>query len=229
MAKEQDFYKEVAEKLIDQLQKGTAPWQRPWEAVQGGLPRNPTTGEEYHGGNVINLLMQGYQDPRWMTFRQAGEIGARVRKGEHGTRIIYWRFEGKQPVLDEDGKPKLDADGKQLQEEVRLERPRPFISYVFNAEQIEGLPPLEKETPVHSWSPVEKAEELLAKSGARIEHRSQSKAYYTPATDTITLPLKEQFKDQEGYYSTALHELGHWTGHESRLARDIHHPFGSEA
>ena len=228
MAREQDFYKEVAEKLIDQLQKGTAPWQRPWEVVQGGLPRNPTTGEEYHGGNVINLLMQGYQDPRWMTFRQAGEIGARVRKGEHGTRIIYWRFEGKQPVLDEDGKPKLDADGKQMKEEVRLERPRPFISYVFNAEQIEGLPPLEK-TPEHSWTPVEKAEELLAKSGARIEHRSQSKAYYTPSTDTITLPLKEQFKDQEGYYSTALHELGHWTGHESRLDRDIHHPFGSEA
>lgn len=228
MAREQDFYKEVAEKLIDQLQKGTAPWQRPWEVVQGGLPRNPTTGEEYHGGNVVNLLMQGYQDPRWMTFRQAGEIGARVRKGEHGTRIIYWRFEGKQPVLDEDGKPKLDANGKQIKEEVRLERPRPFISYVFNAEQMEGLPPLEK-TPEHSWTPVEKAEELLAKSGARIEHRSQSKAYYTPSTDTITLPLKEQFKDQEGYYSTALHELGHWTGHESRLDRDIHHPFGSEA
>ena len=93
---------------------------------------------------------------------------------------------------------------------------------------MEGLPPLEK-TPEHSWTPVEKAEELLAKSGARIEHRSQSKAYYTPSTDTITLPLKEQFKDQEGYYSTALHELGHWTGHESRLDRDIHHPFGSEA
>ncbi len=229
MAREQDFYKEVAEKLIDQLQKGTAPWQRPWETVHGAFPRNPTTGEEYHGGNMINLLMRGYQDPRWMTFRQAGEIGARVRKGEHGTRIIYWRFEGKQPVLDEDGKPKLDADGKQMKEEVRLERPRPFISYVFNAEQIEGLPPLEVKPPEHSWTPVEKAEELLAKSGARIEHRSQSKAYYTPSTDTITLPLKEQFKDQEGYYSTALHELGHWTGHESRLDRDIRHPFGSEA
>ena len=121
MAREQDFYKEVAEKLIDQLQKGTAPWQRPWEVAQGGLPRNPTTGEEYHGGNVINLLMQEYRDPRWMTFRQASEIGARVRKGEHGTRIIYWRFEGKQPVLDEDGKPKLDADGKQMKEEVRLD------------------------------------------------------------------------------------------------------------
>ena len=229
MAKEQDFYKEVAEKLIDQLQKGTAPWQRPWETIQGAFPYNPTTGEEYHGGNVINLLMQGYQDPRWMTFRQASEIGAQVRKGEHGTRIIYWRFEGKQPVLDEDGNPKLDADGKQIKEKVRLERPRPFISYVFNAEQIEGVPPLELKAPEHSWTPVEKAEELLAKSGARIVHRPQSKAYYTPSTDTITLPVKEQFKDQEGYYSTALHELGHWTGHETRLNRDIHHPFGSEA
>ena len=229
MGKEQDYYKEVAEKLIDQLQKGTAPWQRPWETIQGGFPYNPTTGEEYHGGNVINLLMQGYQDPRWMTFRQASEIGAHVRKGEHGTRIIYWRYEGMQPVLDEDGNPKLDADGKQIKEEVRLERPRPFISYVFNAEQIEGVPPLELKAPEHSWTPVEKAEELLAKSGARIVHRPQSKAYYTPSTDTITLPVKEQFKDQEGYYSTALHELGHWTGHETRLNRDIHHPFGSEA
>ena len=229
MAREQDFYREVTEKLIDQIQKGTAPWQRPWEGIQGAFPRNPTTGEEYHGGNMLNLMMQGYQDPRWMTFNQARDIGARVRKGEKGTRIIYWRFEGKQPVLDENGDPKLDENGNQMKEEVRLERPRPFISYVFNAEQIEGLPPLEMKIPEHSWTPVEKAEELLAKSGAKIEHRAQSKAYYTPSTDTITLPLKDQFKDPEGYYSTALHELGHWTGHESRLDRDIRHPFGSAA
>lgn len=227
MAREQDFYKDVAEKLIDQLQKGTAPWQRPWEGGESA-PYNPTTGEQYHGGNVINLLMQGYQDPRWMTFNQAKNIGAQVRKGEHGSRIIYWRFEGKQPVLDEDGNPKRDAAGKPLMEEVRLERPRPFISYVFNAEQIEGLPPLERKTPEHSWTPVEKAEELLNNSGALIEHHFQPKAYYTPSRDTITLPVKEQFKDQEGYYSTALHELGHWTGHESRLNRDIRHPFGSQ-
>lgn len=228
MAEPKEFYERVAQTIIEKLKQGTAPWQKGWDGgAYGSKPINPTTSKRYRGGNALFLMMQGYDDPRWMTYRQAAMQDAQVKKGEHGTPIVYWKFEEEHPVKDEQGKPIKDEDGKTKMKKVQLERPRAFLSYVFNAQQIEGLPPLVQNTD-NQWNISERAEPILANSGAKIEHKEQGKAFYRPTTDSITLPVKGQFFSDEKYYSTALHELGHWTGHESRLNRDLAHPFNSE-
>ena len=222
------FHEQVAEKLIEQLRQGTAPWQRPWEAGEAAslLPINPTTGKRYRGINTIQLMSQGRVDQRWLTYKQAAAAGAQVRKGEHGTAIQYWKFSEEQTRTDESGKPVLDAHGQPVKVEVRLERPRVFFATVFNAEQIDGLPPMQRRE--QTWNAVERAEAILLASGAVIQHGGQNRAFYRLRTDSIHLPDKGQFPSADNYYATALHELGHWTGHASRLGRDLAHPFGSE-
>jgi len=223
-----EFHEQVAEKLIEQLRQGTAPWQRPWEAGEAAslLPINPTTGKRYRGINAIQLMSQGRVDQRWLTYKQAAAAGAQVRKGEHGTAIQYWKFSEEQTRLDESGKPVLDAQGQPVKAEVRLERPRVFFATVFNAEQIDGLPPMQRRE--QTWDAVERAEAILLASGAVIQHGGQNRAFYRLRTDSIHLPDKGQFPSADNYYAIALHELGHWTGHPSRLGRDLAHPFGSE-
>ena len=221
------FHEVVAEKLIEQLKQGTAPWQMPWKAGDGGgmMPFNPTTGKRYKGINAIHLLSQGRDDQRWLTFNQAKAAGAQVRKGEKSTSIQYWKFEEEQTKRDENNKPVLDGKGDPIKVRVRLERPKMFMANVFNAEQIDGLPLYQK--PVQTWNALERAETILQASGADIRHGGD-RAYYRPSTDNIQLPDKAQFPSADNYYATALHELGHWTGHGSRLDRDLSHPFGSE-
>lgn len=221
------FHEVVAEKLIEQLKQGTAPWQMPWKAGDGGgmMPFNPTTGKRYKGINAIHLLSQGRDDQRWLTFNQAKAAGAQVRKGEKSTSIQYWKFEEEQTKRDENNKPVLDGKGDPVKVRVRLERPKMFMANVFNAEQIDGLPLYQK--PVQTWNALERAETILQASGADIRHGGD-RAYYRPSTDNIQLPDKAQFPSADNYYATALHELGHWTGHGSRLDRDLSHPFGSE-
>lgn len=218
MATQKELYARIAETLIEKIRSGTAPWQKPWSAVQD-VPVNGTTGKRYRGGNMMWLMAQEREDPRWMTYKQAQSIGAQVRKGEKGTPVVYWKFEEERIVKDENGQEKKVI--------TRLERPRSFTSTVFNAEQIDGLPPLE--TPKEkSWEPVQRAEDILAASGAHIEHKAGNRAFYRSSEDKIVLPRQEQFMSADGYYSTALHELGHWTGHASRLNREVgRNPFGS--
>ncbi|MDD5706000.1 MAG: zincin-like metallopeptidase domain-containing protein, partial [Kiritimatiellae bacterium] len=223
------FVDAVAGRLIEQLRAGTAPWQKPWEAGEPGghLPMNPTTGNRYNGINAVNLMCQGREDHRWMTYKQAAAAGANVRKGEKGTPIQYWKFSDEQPMVDSDGKPVLDARGKQVKQSVKLERPALFTATVFNAEQIDGLPPPQP-AKKHEWNGVERAEQILAASGADIRHGESDRAFYRAATDRIHMPDRSQFPTADAYYAVALHELGHWSGHESRLGRDLSHPFGSE-
>lgn len=227
MEPKKPFHEVVAEKLIEQLKQGTAPWQMPWKAGDGGgmMPFNPTTGKRYKGINAIHLLSQGRDDQRWLTFNQAKAVGAQVRKGEKSTSIQYWKFEEEQTKRDENKKPVLDGNGDPVKVRVRLERPKMFMANVFNAEQIDGLPAYQK--PVQTWNALERAETILQASGADIRHGGD-RAYYRPSTDNIQMPDKAQFPSADNYYATALHELGHWTGHGSRLDRDLSHPFGSE-
>jgi putative DNA primase/helicase len=223
------FHQTVAEKLVAQLKEGTAPWQKPWRAGDPGafLPLNPTTGKRYKGINAIHLMSQGFDDQRWMTYKQAEAAGAQVRKGEKGTSIQYWKFSEEQDVRDAAGNPVRDAAGDVRSQPVPLERPRVFFATVFNTQQIEGMPPIEARRQ-QAWEAHELADSILRASGAAIHHGEANRAFYRPATDSIHLPDKEQFETADRYYATALHELGHWTGHSTRLARDLAHPFGSE-
>ncbi len=231
MKQKKPFHEVVAERLIEQLKAGTAPWQKPWEpgAASTYLPINPTTGKRYKGINAMFLMSQGRTDPRWMTYKQAAAVDAQVLKGEKGTPVQYWKFTDEQTKRDGHGKPVLDDNGKPVKIITELERPCVFFATVFNAEQIEGLPPLErKEQPEHQWDAVERAEHILKASGAMITHAPSDRAFYRPVSDSITLPERGQFPSADRYYATALHELGHWTGHHSRLDRDLSHPFGSQ-
>lgn len=222
------FHEQVAENLIEQLKKGTAPWQQPWKPgdLSAALPFNPTTAKRYRGINSLNLISRGYTDPRWLTYKQAEAAGAQVRKGQKSTPVQYWLFTDERIKTDEQGVPLLDSDAKLIKEHIQLERPKVFYAAVFNAEQIDNLAELFVQAP--DWDPLIRAEEVLQHAQAIIHHGEIDRAFYRPSTDSIHLPHKHQFPTPYDYYATALHELGHWSGHESRLNRDLSHPFGSE-
>jgi antirestriction protein ArdC len=201
-----DYRAEVTAGIIRMLEEGTAPWQKPWESGKAGtMPLNPTTGKPYRGGNVLALsiaaIHKGYDDPRWCTYRQAAENGWQVRKGEKATGIEFW--EAKPGSKAEDA----DDDEK-----------RPRVYSVFNAAQIDGIPKLELE-PRKPFEVIEAGEKIMADSGADIRHGG-NRAYYSPSGDYIYLPHKDQFRDPPSYYSTAGHELIHWTGAQKRLNRE---------
>ncbi|WP_114109811.1 zincin-like metallopeptidase domain-containing protein [Thalassospira xiamenensis] len=221
-----NFRDQVVESLIEQMERGTAPWQKPWEPGKIREPSfNPSTGKAYRGINQIWLESRGYADPRWVTYRQAQANGYQVRKGEKGTQIEYWQWSERQPVKDNDGNPVLDPEGKQRYREFRLDRPKVFHAVVFNGTQIDGLASYVGMEP--DFNPVERAEQALSQLGVPIHYDQRDRAFYQPGSDEIHMPPKGWFKGQYEYYATALHEGGHSTGHESRMAREFG-PFGSE-
>lgn len=227
-AKRRPVHEEFAEKIIERLKEGTAPWQIPWHPGKGiAAPHNPASGTVYRGMNRVNLALSGYNDPRWMTLRQANEQGLSILPGSKATPVVYFQFTKEQDKLDKDGKPLLGEDGKPLKATVELDRPIVRFAHVFNAEQIDGMPKLELTDRAFEWEPIEKAENILSASGANINHDQSNRAFYRYATDSIHLPPRENFEEPGLYYGTALHELGHWTRHSSRLDRE-NGPFGSE-
>jgi antirestriction protein ArdC len=221
-----DFRQEVTDRIINMLETGVAPWQKPWNPADASLdmPINPTTGKAYRGGNAIHLmatgLRRGYGDPRWMTYRQAAELTWQVRKGEKGTQIEFWEVKAGHDTRSESIRAG-DGDGHQPTDELDAGRGNRLIHRVytvFNARQIEGIPessPNERSV----FEVVEAAEQILKNSGATIRHDQADRAFYNRLADSIHLPPKHVFKGAAGYYGTALHELAHWTGHPSRLDR----------
>lgn len=224
---------QVAEKLIEQLKAGTAPWQKPWNSDNlpaFELPYNAVTGNRYKGINTFSLLIKGFEDPRWMTFNQAAANEWKVKKGEKASLIQFVKTTDLVTKRDESGKPVLNDEGKPVKVSVKLEHPIITTAWVFNAIQVDGIPALQKQDiNALSWNPIERAEKLVAASGAEILHKAGDDAFYSPFQDKITMPLKEQFDAPDKYYATLLHELGHWTGHKDRLDRSIMNEFGTEA
>jgi len=212
-----DFRKEVTDQIIAMLEKGTAPWQKPWEPGSLQLPFNPTTEKNYRGGNALHLMAvgtrKGFDDPRWLTYKQAAANGWQVRAGEKGTQIEFWQF-------GEEGK-KGDSPGDRSEPDTGngdYRGPLRRVFTVFNAKQIDGISPyLPKQ---HTeWEIVETGESILTNSGAKIIHNQDDRAFYSRAHDHICLPPGAAFKSAADYYGTALHELAHWTGHPDRLNR----------
>jgi len=223
------LYEKVAEDLIKKLEQGTAPWQKPWDVSNiPVLPYNPTTGNNYKGLNIFALMMEGRNDPRWMTFKQADVNKWSVKKGEKGTLINFYKFDEQKALRDEAGNPKLDEQGKQKYITVKRENPIITAAWVFNAEQINGIPELVREVPADKWKAIDAVESIITNSGAEVKNVPGDKAFYTPVHDYIQMPVKDQFSDPGLYYATLLHELGHWTGHKERLDRSIINKFGTE-
>ncbi|WMW66348.1 zincin-like metallopeptidase domain-containing protein [Nitratidesulfovibrio liaohensis] len=230
------YHEAFAEKVIESLEQGTAPWQQPWEPGQYAAPFNPISGTEYRGMNRVWLEMEGHQDPRFLTLKQANSQGWRVRKGEKSRPVVFWQFTQRVGKVDEKGAPVLDADGRQVTTEYELTRPLLHYANVFHASQIDGIPEFAPNTP--GWDaytrdrwpdtpPALRCEEILTNSGAAILHDQRDRAFYRRGSDEIHLPPKEYFHTSEGYYATALHELGHWTGAPDRMNREFG-AFGSE-
>ncbi|TSJ44398.1 DUF1738 domain-containing protein [Mucilaginibacter corticis] len=224
---------QVAEKLITALQDGTSPFQKPWTDDNSSgyqTPFNPTTGAKYRGMNALWLAMQAHQDPRWLTFKQAAANKWSVAKGSRATLITYVKKYDLRPLLDEKGKPVLDADGKPRKVQVKLDKPMFINALVFNGEQINGILPwqqdLNEEKAGHAWPAIERAEHIVRASAATIRHGG-NEAYYAPSADRIQMPKQHQFDSAAKYYATLLHELGHWSGHETRLNRDLTNRYGT--
>ena len=220
----ENYWQEVGGKLAEQVEKGTAPWQQAWEAGVKILPYNVRTGRTYRGGNSVYLASEasrrGFGDERWGTYRQIRELGGQVRRGERGAAILFWQFERQRLARDARGRPVTDGQGRKVYETTRLRFPRVRRYTVFNAEQANGLPKRPERAPGgYEWDRREEADRLIAASGAQIRHSGQNVAAYDMAMDRITMPFQHQFPDAPGYYQSALHEMGHWTGHPERLNR----------
>jgi antirestriction protein ArdC len=207
-----DLYAEVTQKIIAALETGVAPWVKPWTAgapIGGALPHNYLTKRPYRGINFPLLWSAGFESNAWMTYKQAQSIGAHVRKGERGSMIVFFK---PYKIREQ------NASGKQEERTIPLLR----AFTVFNVAQIDGLPESAPAMPV--VSNFSAADAALAQ--ARIDHGGD-RACYIPALDAIRMPHVSQFRSIADYYSTALHELTHWTA--SRCAREFGKKFGDTA
>lgn len=195
-------YDVVTDRVIDVLEKGTVPWRQPWRA-DVNHPRN-LEGRPYRGVNVWLLLAQRYGSPYWLTFNQVKQRGGYVRRGEQATPVVFWK--------------QLQVEDKDREEIHTI----PLLRYysVFNVEQTNGIiAPAVPALP--RVDPIEQADAVVAAMPNPPQIRSQGdRAAYLPAWDTVSMPGLDRFESAHGYYSTLFHELGHSTGHASRLARE---------
>lgn len=213
-----DMYQRVTDSVIAALERGTAPWVHPVRAYR---PINGNTGKAYRGINVLLLVAEAqrkrYCDTRWFTFKQVQLCGGSVRKGEKSQQIIFWK-----PLKRSEGQD----DGEATEETKQFVAPRSYC--VFNAEQCDGIE-LQRETLEQDESNAryKAAGDLIERHSIRILKGPQPA--YTPRLDAITMPEPAEFVRSELYWSTLLHEVTHWTGHSSRLKRDLDGRFGSES
>ncbi len=212
-----DIYTRVTDRIVADLEKGVRPWSKPWNAEHtAGRITRPLrhNGQPYRGINVLVLWLEaeakGYAAPIWLTFKQAMELNAHVRKGEHGSPVVY---------ASSFVKKDHDEAGAEIEQEIHY-----LKDYtVFNVEQIEGLPAhfyAKAEPPKEHLQRIAKAEEFAANTKADIRHGGD-RAYYAQGEDFIRLPQFETFRDAESHAATLVHELTHWTKHASRLNRSF--------
>ena len=222
-----DYHKEFAGQLKEQIERGVAPWQKPWTPGESRLPKNIQTDKPYRGGNSVYLSVtqtaQGYSDNRWATYKQISEMDGQVRKGEKATHVLFYKFDDEKEKA-EAGAPDKPATSPEGQAEKEQTRPPMVRCYaVFNVEQADGLK-LERKaddrTAEPEWKAHQTAERVIKESGVHVAHVRGDRAFYNIQTDKVTLPEREQFATANGYYQTALHELGHATGHPERMNRD---------
>ena len=207
-----DLYQEITNRIMEQMEGGVIPWRKPW--VASGSCISYATGKAY---SLLNQMLLG-RPGEYATFKQIQAAGGHVRKGEKASMVVFWKW-----IEQED-------------EETGEKKEIPLLRYynVFHIDQCEGLKSRYAEPLPQVVNPDQQAETIIANylktSGVKLGHEQGDRAFYRPSTDSITLPLVEQFKETAEYYSTAFHEMVHSTGHKSRLDRlEKTAFFGSEA
>ncbi len=200
-------YEVIADRILESLDRGDVPWRKPWSLSPGMRPQS-VSGHIYTGINALILGLTPYTDPRWLTYKKAIELGGHVKRGERGTAIVFVK-----PLTVE----RQNQDGEIEERTIRFLR----YYHVFNLEQCEGLdlPPIE--TAPREFDPIQAAEAIITgmPNAPSIAHDGGDRAYYVPTLDSVHLPPRAAFTEAGEYYSTAFHELGHATGHQSRLNR----------
>jgi antirestriction protein ArdC len=212
-----DLYARVTDTIVAELEQGVRPWLRPWNAEHAAGPiTRPLRagGQPYKGINVLMLwgaaMTQNFASPIWMTFKQAKELNASVRKGSKGSQVVY---------ADRITKTETAADGEDQERDIYFMKEY----HVFNVEQIDGLPLhfyAAAAQPLDPAQRIQSADQFFASTGADIRHGG-NQAYYAPGPDFVQMPPFETFKDAESYCATLSHEMTHWTKHASRLDRDF--------
>ncbi len=215
-----DVYQIITDRILQALDKGVIPWRKPWRGGSQGQPKSLATRKNYRGINVWLLSMAaqdaGYTSPYWTTYKKAQELGGQVRKGEKSTVVVFWKHIEKERTTD---------SGSIVKDDIW------FLRYyrVFNIDQCDDLNPDKLPIDVQpdtdekelDFEPIELCEQIVTNMQKRpeITHDNERRAYYRPSTDTVHLPDRKHFETIPEYYQVAFHELGHSTGHESRLGR----------
>lgn len=217
------IYQQVTDQIVSAIEAGAGEWHMPWHNTGSDLvcPINATSRRPYRGINVLSLWAsaeaRGFPTGQWATYRQWRDMGAQVRKGEQSTLVVFWKVTSES-----------DADEDNTQADDRRERRFSARGYrVFNAAQVDGFTPPEVPA-LPTAERIAHAESFFAGLGAEIRHGG-GRAYYRPKDDYIQLPPFEAFRDAVAYYATLAHESTHWTGHGSRMDRDLSGRFGDEA
>ena len=219
-----NLYAEVSERILTQMEAGIVPWVKPWRARAGrNQPHNALTRRPYSGCNIPLLWANHdrFDVPAYLTFKQALELGGNVRKGEHGFKVYYVKIFRTRPK---------DAEG----DDGDAFRGYPMLREytVFNVSQCENLPAkvstYETPTPRHTDQRDPTVDEFLAATDCDLRFGG-NQAYYKPFEDYVAVPHFRDFDSADTFYSTTFHELGHWTGHTKRLAREFGKRFGDRA
>ena len=211
-----NVYEMVTERFIEELEKGNIPWQKPWSGVRTGA-FNRVSKKAY---SILNQMMLKHTG-EYATFKQWSELGGKVKKGEKSEIVVFWKIMQKTET---------NSDGEQVTKAI------PLLRYynVFHISQVEGVEPLEN-AELQEIEPIEEADNIIKsyvnREGIIFEEKLSDEAFYSPSRDTVVVPMKEQYKEINEYYSTTFHELTHSTGHKSRLDRletGVKASFGSD-
>lgn len=207
----ENVYQIITNQIIEKLEAGVAPWRKEWGSTSVlGANQSLVSRKPYRGVNALITACAGFDSPYWLTFKQAKEMGGSVRKGEVGTKVCYL---GQAEKKDQ-------ATGE--------ESSYSFLRYytVFNVEQCDGIEyPKPEKVQGPEFNPIAACEQLVLDTQLRsVIRHAGGQAFYSPRLDSITMPVREAFRSPEGYYATLFHEMGHATGHESRLDRGLDAP-----
>ena len=234
----------VADRILELLDQGELPpWEKGWASSKMGFPQNAVSKKPYRGINlwmtVLTQMVHGYQDPRWLTYRQANALGGHIRKGEKSTTVVFWKIlregEKKEDGVEyipnpetrvgngaDKGRPEISGEASEGPDR-RKKFPVCRAYHVFNIEQTEGCELEELEKPPAFTDPIQEAEAIIAGMPNPPAFETYNVAnhppHYSPAKDVIRVPERGRYDMVERYYNTIFHELTHSTGHESRLGR----------